>query len=67
MKPTISASRHRHRQDGNHQRPGEANLTALACTDPPEGRQRWTIRLLADKIVEIGTVDTVSPTTVYTW
>lgn len=45
----------------------EANVTVLACTDPPEGRQRWTIRLLADKVVELGTVDSVSPTTVHTW
>ena len=31
-----------------------AQITALACTSPPEGRARWTLRLLADKAVELG-------------
>ena len=35
----------------------EAHLIALACGPPPEGRARWTMRLLADKIVELGIVD----------
>ena len=42
----------------------EAHLLALACSDPPEGRERWTIRLLADKLVELEIVPTVSPMTV---
>lgn len=37
-----------------------ANITALACSDPPEGRNRWTLRLLADRAVELGLVDTIS-------
>lgn len=45
----------------------EANLTTLACTNPPDGRQRWTVRLLADRFVELGAVETISPTTVQTW
>ncbi|MDR2142703.1 MAG: helix-turn-helix domain-containing protein [Deltaproteobacteria bacterium] len=32
----------------------EAKLIALACSPPPEGRVRWTVRLLADKLVELG-------------
>jgi transposase len=32
----------------------EARLIALACSPPPEGRERWTMRLLADKLVELG-------------
>jgi transposase len=32
----------------------EAKLIALACSPPPDGRVRWTVRLLADKIVELG-------------
>jgi hypothetical protein len=32
----------------------EARLVALACSPPPEGRVRWTVRLLADKVVELG-------------
>ena len=38
---------------------GEAKLIALACSDPPQGRRRWTIRLLADKLVELDVVDSI--------
>lgn len=38
----------------------EALLVALACSDAPEGRSRWTIRLLADKMVELTEQETVS-------
>jgi len=37
-----------------------ARITALACSDAPEGHARWTLRLLADKAVEFGFVDSVS-------
>ena len=43
----------------------EARLIAVACTEPPAGRTRWTVRLLADKMVEMQYVDTVSPMTVH--
>ena len=42
----------------------EAHLLALACSDPPEGRERWTMRLLAEKIVEMKIAPSVSPMTV---
>ena len=42
----------------------EAHLVALACGDPPEGRKRWTLTLLADRLVELELVDSVSPETV---
>jgi putative transposase len=42
----------------------EANLTTLACTRPPEGHQRWTMRLLADRLVRLEAVETISPATV---
>ena len=42
----------------------EAYLVALACSAPPEGRNRWTLRLLADRMVELEYVDTVSYETV---
>jgi transposase len=42
----------------------EAHLIALACSEPPDGRVRWTLRLLADKLVELAIVDTVSTETV---
>jgi transposase len=38
----------------------EAQLIAVACSAPPEGRVRWTLTLLADKLVELGIVDTIS-------
>ncbi len=37
-----------------------AQITALACSDPPEGRQHWTLRLLADRAVELEFVETIS-------
>ena len=37
----------------------EAKVIALACSQPPKGRRRWTIRLLADKVVELEIVDAV--------
>lgn len=43
----------------------EAHLIALACSQPPEGRQRWTVRLLADELVSLGIVDSCSKTTVH--
>ena len=42
----------------------QARLTALACSKPPRGRQRWTLRLLADKVVELEIVDSVHFNTV---
>ena len=42
----------------------EAHLIAVACTKPPEGRSRWTLKLLADKAVELQIVDSVAPETV---
>lgn len=42
----------------------EAHLMVLACSDPPEGRESWTLRLLADRMVELGHVGTVSHETV---
>ena len=38
----------------------DARLTALACSQAPAGYRRWTVRLLADKLVELKIVDTVS-------
>jgi hypothetical protein len=38
----------------------EAQLIALACSDPPEGYDRWTLRLLADRLVALELVDSIS-------
>ena len=42
----------------------EAKLIALRCTDSPEGSNKWTFRLLADKMVELAYVETLSHETV---
>jgi len=42
----------------------EAHVIALACGQPPEGYSRWTLRLLADKTVELGYIDSISHVTV---
>ena len=42
----------------------EARLIALACSAPPDGRREWTMRLLADRLVELEVVDAVSDETV---
>ena len=42
----------------------EAHLLALSCSEPPEGRERWSLRLLADRMVELGHADELSYETV---
>jgi transposase len=42
----------------------EAKLVALACSEPPEGKKRWTLRLLADRMVELEIVPELSHETV---
>ena len=39
----------------------EAHLIALACGAPPKGYSRWTLRLLADRLVELDVIDSISP------
>jgi transposase len=51
---------YRRKLDGD----GEAHLIALACQEPPEGRSRWTLRLLADRMVQLEYVDEISYQTV---
>ncbi len=46
--------------DGTHR----AKVTALACSDAPQGHDRWTLRLLAEKVVQAGFCDAISHTTV---
>jgi len=38
----------------------EAHLVALSCSEPPSGFARWSLRLLADKVVELGYIDSIS-------
>ena len=72
--PTILAWRDNYRQQGlqclyDAPRPGRpieidgeqrAKITALACSDAPQGHARWSLRLLADKVVEVGFCDKIS-------
>jgi transposase len=57
----LQAALHRHKPDRIYSRKldgvQEAHLVALTCSSPPEGRQRWTLRLLAEKMVELEYVD----------
>ena len=43
---------------------GEARLIALACSEPPQGRSAWTLQLLADQLVQLHVVDSISDETV---
>jgi len=58
-KPQARPSRER-KLDGR----AEARLIALACSAPPDGRKRWTLTLLADRLVELDVVDAVGRETV---
>lgn len=64
----LAAALQRQRPSGQRQRRldgvQEAHLVALACGTPPEGQQRWSLRLLADRLIELEVVDTVSHETV---
>jgi len=51
---------YKHKLDGE----GEAHLIALACSEAPQGYQRWTLQLLADRMVQLGYVDDLSYETV---
>lgn len=79
-RPTVERVRKAFVEEGleralNHKRPrrtrspvfdgeSEAQLVALACSPPPEGRSRWTLQLLADRLVELNVFETVSDETV---
>jgi transposase len=43
----------------------EAQLAAVACSPPPQGQARWTMKLLADKLVELEVVQAIDPATVW--
>lgn len=49
-----------HKLDGEQ----EAHLIALACSAPPTGQKRWTLRLLANRLVDLEIVDGIAPETV---
>lgn len=58
--PAKASAMRKRRLDGRQ----EAYLIALACSQPPEGCVRWTVRLLAEELVELGYIETISHETV---
>ena len=42
-----------------------AKITALACSQPPEGRAKWSLRLLADRVIELDIVESISHVSVH--
>ena len=60
LDPLPSKRTYQRKLDGK----GEAQLVALACSAPPEGYARWTMRLLADAMVELEYIDSISHETV---
>ena len=65
----LDATLHRKRPTGRQYRKldgrQEARLVALACSPAPDGRARWTMGLLADRLVELRVVDSIDPATVW--
>ena len=56
----VQLNRRQKKLDGQ----GEAHLIALACSQPPAGRAGWTLQLMADQLVELEIVESISPETV---
>lgn len=63
-----SASNRKKQLNRHHKIAGEveAHMIAIACSDAPEGRDRWTLQMIADKLVELKIVDSISTTAVGT-
>jgi transposase len=65
----LDATLHRKNPTGRQYRKldgkQEAQLVALACSAAPEGQARWTMKLLADKLVEMAVVESIDPATVW--
>jgi transposase len=65
----LDATLHRKKPTGRQFRKldgrQEAQLVALACSQAPEGQARWTMVLLADRLVEMGVVESIDPATVW--
>lgn len=60
LEPKPTTRVYQRRLDGK----AEAHLVAIACGAPPEGRSRWTLELLGDRLVALGHVESVSRETV---
>lgn len=60
LRPRKTSRQYQHKLDGDQ----EAHLIALACGKPPPGYARWSLRLLADRFVDLRHADGISPETV---
>ena len=56
-----AAARQYRKLDGKQ----EAQLVALTCSPPPQGQARWTMKLLAERLVELEVVESIDPATVW--
>jgi transposase len=65
----LDATLHRKKPTGRQYRKldgaAEAKLVAVACSGPPAGHARWTMKLLADRLVELEVVESIDPATVW--
>lgn len=61
MQSAIEGSKPTNRQYRKLDGAQEARLVALACSKPPQGRSRWTLKLLAHRLVELEVVDSIGP------
>jgi len=64
LEAAVNRKRQKNRRAKRIDGDAEAHLIALACSRPPEGRVRWTLKLLADRLIELELVETVSRETV---
>ena len=71
VRKTYRQSAHEHIVDFLHEKPRsgrplkidtrvEANVTMIACSDPPEGSARWTLHMIADQLVQLAVTDSIS-------
>ena len=65
----LEAALNRKKQENRHHKitgEVEAHMTTIACSEPPQGRSRWTLQMIADKLVELKVGESISATAVGT-
>jgi hypothetical protein len=61
LKHKVQERRRERKLDGE----AEANLSTLACSKAPDGRKRWTLQMLADKLIQMQVVESIDRSTIY--
>lgn len=64
LEAALNRKRHSRRKPRRLEGEQEAKLVAMCCSQAPEGRARWTLKLLANQLVEMEVVDSIAPETV---